>query len=237
LLSKPSGATDPVIVTPSAYNTNVTGFNTPGVYTFRWTVTTGNCASTSDLTVTVAAPAPGGVTAAVWYKADAGVYSNAGTTAAADNTAVQQWNDQMGTGYHLVQATAAQKPTFSNQTTLANFNPTVTFISAGHGVGQGGFMAADPGTGNAIINRAQGSIYIAGKMTTLGAAGLAGFDQTMDYPGLHISNNATTDKLLFYTAGSGYTTLSTNLFAARRPFVAGFFMAECSRFYSSIHIG
>ncbi|WP_185287725.1 hypothetical protein [Chryseobacterium lactis] len=221
LLSKPSGATDPVIVTPSAYNTNVTGFNTPGVYTFRWTVTTGNCASTSDLTVTVAAPAPGGVTAAVWYKADAGVYSNAGTTAAADNTAVQQWNDQMGTGYHLVQATAAQKPTFSNQTTLANFNPTVTFISAGHGVGQGGFMTADPGTGNAIINRAQGSIYIAGKMTTLGAAGLAGFDQTMDYPGLHISNNATTDKLLFYTAGSGYTTLSTNLFAARRPFVAG----------------
>ncbi len=43
----------------------------------------------------------------------------------------------------------------------------------------------------------------------------------MDYPGLHISNNATTDKLLFYTAGSGYTTLSTNLFADKKPFVAG----------------
>ncbi|WP_153393911.1 thrombospondin type 3 repeat-containing protein [Chryseobacterium vaccae] len=221
LLSKPAGATNPVIVTPSAYNTNVTGFNTPGVYTFRWTVTTGTCTSTSDLTVNVKAPAPGGITAAVWYKADAGVYSNAGTTAATDNAAAQQWNDQMGTGYHLVQTAAAQKPIFSNQSTLANFNPTVTFNSTGHGTGQGGFMAADPGTGNAIINRAQGSIYIAGKMNTLGSAGLAGFDQTMDYPGLHISNNATTDKLLFYTAGSGYTTLSTNLFAAKKPFVAG----------------
>ncbi len=82
-------------------------------------------------------------------------------------------------------------------------------------------MAADPGSGNEIIDRAKGSIYIAGKMSTLGAAGLAGFDQSMDYPGLHISNNATTDKLLFYTAGSGYTTLSTNLFADKKPFVAG----------------
>jgi hypothetical protein len=167
------------------------------------------------------AQSPGGVPAAVWYKADAGVFSNAGTTTATDNTAIQQWNDQMGTGYNLVQATAAQKPTFSNATTLANFNPTVTFISTGHGTGQGGFMAADPGTGNSIINRIQGSIYIAGKMNTLGGAGLAGFDPTMDYPGLHISNNSTTDKLLFYTAGSGYTTLSTNLFAAKRPFVSG----------------
>ncbi|MGE8431231.1 hypothetical protein [Chryseobacterium joostei] len=221
LLSKPASATDPIIATPTAYNTNVTGFNTPGIYTFRWTVTTGTCNSTSDLTVTVASPSPGGVNAAVWYKADTAVYSDAGTTVAADNATVQQWNDQMGTGYNLVQATAAQKPTFSNLSTLANFNPTVTFISAGHTTGQGGFMSADPGAGNAIINRAQGSIYIAGKMNTLGAAGLAGFDQTMDYPGLHISNNATTDKLLFYTAGSGYTTLSTNLFAAKKPFVAG----------------
>ncbi len=82
-------------------------------------------------------------------------------------------------------------------------------------------MSADPGTGKEIIDRAKGSIYIAGNMNTLGAAGLAGFDQSMDYPGLHISNNATTDKLLFYTAGSGYTTLSTNLFADKKPFVAG----------------
>ncbi|WP_330747034.1 hypothetical protein [Chryseobacterium sp. CP-77] len=215
LLTKPAGATDPVIATPSAYNTSVTGFNTQGTYTFRWTVTTGTCTSTSDLTVNVMAAAPGGVTAAVWYKADAITFS--------DNTLLNQWNDQMGTGYNLVQTTAAQQPTFSNQSTLANFNPTVTFISAGHGTLQGGFMAADPGTGNAIINRTQGSIYIAGNMNSLGAAGLAGFDATMDYPGLHTNNTSPYDKLLFYanTANSNYSTLSTNSFAAKNPFVAG----------------
>lgn len=160
------------------------------------------------------AQAPGGVAAAVWYKAD--------VVTATDNSGLNLWVDQMGTGYNLVQATAAQRPTFSNATTLANFNPTVTFNSPLHGIAQGGFMAADPGAGNAIINRIQGSIYTAGKMKTLGAAGLAGFDATMDFPGQHVSNDATTDKLLFYTeTGSAYTTLSTNLFAANTPFVSG----------------
>ncbi|PWN65939.1 hypothetical protein C1638_006020 [Chryseobacterium oncorhynchi] len=213
LVSKPAGAPVPVISNPSQYNTNVTGLISSGAYTFRWTVTTGTCSSFSDLTVNVSAPSPGGVAAAVWYKADA--------VTSSDNTPLSLWIDQMGTGNNLVQATTTLQPIFSNQNTLANFNPTVTFNSTAHGIGQGGFMAADPGSGNEIIDRSKGSIYIAGKMNTLGAAGLAGFDQTMDYPGLHISNNATTDKLLFYTAGSGYTTLSTNLFADIKPFVAG----------------
>ncbi|HCM33879.1 thrombospondin type 3 repeat-containing protein, partial [Chryseobacterium sp.] len=164
--------------------------------------------------------APGGVLSAAWYRADAAVYSDAGTTSAADNTTVQQWDEFNNKPFPLTQAAAAQKPTFSNQSTLANFNPTVTFISAGHGTGQGGFMAADPGSGNEIINRTQGSIYTSGKMNTLGAAGLAGFDASMNYPGLHISNNATTDKLLFFSGGT-YNTLSTNLFASQKPFVAG----------------
>lgn len=213
LISKPAGASNPVITNPSLYNTSVTGLLSSGAYTFRWTVTTGTCSSFSDVTVNVSSPSPGGVAAAVWYKADA--------ITSSDNTQLNQWIDQMGTGYNLVQATTTLQPTFSNLSNLANFNPTVTFNSTGHTVGQGGFMAADPGSGNEIIDRSKGSIYIAGKMNTLGAAGLAGFDQSMDYPGLHISNNATTDKLLFYTAGSGYTTLSTNLFADKKPFVAG----------------
>lgn len=71
LISKPAGATDPVIAAPSAYNTNVTGFNTPGTYTFRWAVTTGTCTSTSDLTVNVLTAAPGGVDGAqFWVKSD-----------------------------------------------------------------------------------------------------------------------------------------------------------------------
>lgn len=85
LLTKPSGATDPVIAMPSAYNTSVTGFNTPGVYTFRWTLTTGTCTSTSDLTVNVVTAAPGGVSGAdFWVKSD-----DAGTIATAwkDNSA------------------------------------------------------------------------------------------------------------------------------------------------------
>jgi len=71
LLTKPVGATDPVIAAPSAYNTNVTGFNTPGTYTFRWTVTTGTCTSTSDLTVNVINATAGGVSGAdFWVKSD-----------------------------------------------------------------------------------------------------------------------------------------------------------------------
>ena len=38
-----------------------------------------------------------------WYKADAGVYSDLGTTAAIDGAAVVQWNDQSPNHYHLVQ--------------------------------------------------------------------------------------------------------------------------------------
>jgi hypothetical protein len=40
-----------------------------------------------------------------WYKADAGVYSDAGTTLATDGQRVAQWNDQSGDGYHLIAPT------------------------------------------------------------------------------------------------------------------------------------
>lgn len=52
VISKPTGASDPVIVDPSLYNSSVTGL-TGGVYVFRWSVATGTCISTSDVTVTV----------------------------------------------------------------------------------------------------------------------------------------------------------------------------------------
>jgi hypothetical protein len=45
-----------------------------------------------------------------WYKADAGLYSNAGTTPVTNGGAVQQWNDQSGGGRHLTQATAGKRP-------------------------------------------------------------------------------------------------------------------------------
>lgn len=48
-----------------------------------------------------------------WWKADAGAYTDAGTTLATNGQAVQQWNDQSGQGKHFIQATAGNKPTFT----------------------------------------------------------------------------------------------------------------------------
>lgn len=54
LVSKPAAAPDPIIVTPTAYNSNVTGFTVNGDYTFRWTITTGGCTSSDDVTINYA---------------------------------------------------------------------------------------------------------------------------------------------------------------------------------------
>lgn len=47
-----------------------------------------------------------------WWKADAGVFKDAGTTPAANNDTVQQWNDQSGHGNNLTQGTAGSRPTY-----------------------------------------------------------------------------------------------------------------------------
>lgn len=53
-----------------------------------------------------------------WYQADSGVFSDAGSTPAADSALVQQWNDKSGNGYNLSQATSGNRPTFKS----AGFN-------------------------------------------------------------------------------------------------------------------
>jgi len=168
------------------------------------------------------AQAPGGVpNPTVWYRADASVYSDAGTTAAADNAPVYQWNDYLGSGRNLLQTTAARRPVYSNTTTLANFNPTLTFTRANTH-----WMQCDPGTGNEIINRASGTFYSAGYMdsdflgTTTGA-GIIGFNTDMDYPGLHTSNNSQFNLLMYAENGANYTPISTNAFTYKNSFVAG----------------
>ena len=116
LLSKPAGATDPVITTPSAYNTNVTGFNSPGTYTFRWTVTTGACTSTSDLTVNVINAIAGGVSGAdFWVKSD-----DAGTIATA-------WKDQSANADNIPNIGGV---TLSPADRAHNFHPYTTGYSA-----------------------------------------------------------------------------------------------------------
>jgi hypothetical protein len=61
----------------------------------------------------------------LWYRADAGVYHDAGTTLAIDGQTVQQWNDQSGNGNNLSQASAGSRPQFL----VAGYNskPTVQF--------------------------------------------------------------------------------------------------------------
>lgn len=161
------------------------------------------------------AQTPGGVAPAVWYRADApgSVFSDAGSTAASDNATVQQWNEAQGSGRNLLQSTASARPVFSNSSSLANFNPTVTFD------GSNDFLQFTAGTGVNLIDRTNGSIYAAGSMKALKQSGFAGFHASMDYPGLHVfgSNN----KLLFFTGGPGYQGLSGASLTAGMFFTAG----------------
>ncbi len=60
-----------------------------------------------------------------WWKADANVYSDAGTTLCTDGTTVQQWNDQNTSAHNLAQATSGQRPTFN--TNQLNSLPMVKF--------------------------------------------------------------------------------------------------------------
>ncbi|MGV3763426.1 DUF6923 family protein [Parapedobacter sp.] len=160
------------------------------------------------------AQGPGGVTPAAWYKADAPntVFADAGTTNVSDNGPVQQWNEYLGTGHNLIQNTVGWRPVYSNATTLVNFNPTVSFDAD--------YLEYFPATGVNIIDRTNGTMYAAGYFNTVGPAGILGFHATMDYPGLHTSNNGL-DNLLFYTGGPGYQGLSSNQFEDDSYFIAG----------------
>ncbi len=79
----------------------------------------------------LALAAPGGVQTdlGLWLKANAGVFSDAGTTAAIDGVGIQEWQDQSSAGIDATEATNSnQRPTFqSDAANLVNFNPSVLF--------------------------------------------------------------------------------------------------------------
>lgn len=162
----------------------------------------------------VFAQSPGGVPVTAWYRSDAtaSLFSDAGSTNAANNTAVQQWNEYQGTGFNLIQATAGSRPIFST-TTLANFNPTVTFD------GSNDWLQFNPGTGINVIDRVNGTMYAAGFVNELKRSGFMGFHSSMDYPGMHLWS--ATNQLLFFTGGPGYQGLSAATFSAQMFFSAG----------------
>ncbi len=60
-----------------------------------------------------------------WLKADAGVYTDNGTTLATDGQSVQQWNDQSTIVNHARQTTAGNKPVY--RTSIINGNPVLRF--------------------------------------------------------------------------------------------------------------
>ncbi len=68
-----------------------------------------------------------------WAKADADVFSDAGTTAATEGGVVQQWNDQSGNAYHVTAPSAGLQPTYSIGNEALNFNPGIFFNRAGSG--------------------------------------------------------------------------------------------------------
>lgn len=156
---------------------------------------------------------PGGVPTAAWYRADAPgtLFADAGVTPAGDSTALYQWNEYTGNGYDLSQTTANLRPLFSNTKTLVNFNPTVTFNN--------NYMGVQPGTGQNIIDRTDGTLYAAGYTNTLTNCGFFGFDESNDYPGLHVYGSQY--NLLFFTGGPGYQGVSANAFTNNAYFIAG----------------
>lgn len=156
---------------------------------------------------------PGGVAPAAWYKADAAgtVFSDAGTTPAANNSTVQQWNSVIGS-FPLLQASSVSRPVFSNTSVLANFNPTVTFD------GSNDWMQFTAGAGVNIIDRTNGTLYAAGYMNLLKRSGFLGFHPSMDYPGLHFFSD---NKMLFFTGGPGYQGVSTDVMQAQKYFNTG----------------
>lgn len=64
----------------------------------------------------------------LWLDAGAGVYSDAGTTPAVADGAVQQWNDRSGAGNHATQATTGARPLL--KAGVINARPVLRFDNA-----------------------------------------------------------------------------------------------------------
>ena len=63
----------------------------------------------------------------LWLDASRGVFSDAGVTASPHGGAVQQWNDQSGTGNHAIQGSAGNRPLFNASDAGINNTPSVEF--------------------------------------------------------------------------------------------------------------
>ncbi|MEJ0054307.1 MAG: hypothetical protein WDN75_00840 [Bacteroidota bacterium] len=75
---------------------------------------------------------PGGVgssaTNQLWLMANTGVYTDGGSTDAANTNNIQQWNDQSGNGRNAIQLTLGNRPNY--QTGVMNGLPVIRFTNA-----------------------------------------------------------------------------------------------------------
>lgn len=97
----------------------------------------------SFLIITAPAQAPGNVSAGLrwWLKANAGVYSDAGTTPVANGGTVREWDDQSNVDNDASQASSGNRPTY--RTNRINGYPTLEFtgnhfLTAGSAMGVAG---------------------------------------------------------------------------------------------------
>ena len=97
----------------------------------------------------------------VWYKADVGVFNDAGVTAAANSNAVQQWNDQSGVANHGVQATAGNRPTYL--TNVVNGLPALRF-NGSNWITSGAFPAIANNVGYTYIIVLKDTSFTAGTL-------------------------------------------------------------------------
>jgi hypothetical protein len=117
----------------------------------RWLTMLGGAGGSTPYT-------PLSLSPALWAKADAGYYTDAGTALATDGQSVQQWSDQSGNGRHPSQATAGKRPLW-----IANGQnglPVLRFDGVDDYLKAAGFTLTQPET-----------VFIVYKSITLGGSG------------------------------------------------------------------
>lgn len=103
----------------------------------------------------------------LWIKADAGVYSDAGTTPAGNNDTVRQANDQSGSGNNLSQGTAASRPTLL--TNIQGGNRAILRGDSGDVLGGSDTAAFDFGTGDfTVAGVVKGTLWGTGNVVWIG---------------------------------------------------------------------
>ena len=91
----------------------------------------------------------------LWLKADAGAYTDAGTTLATNNQTIQQWNDQSCSGFNATQADASKRPTLHQY--AFNGKPALWFDGA-----NGNYFLNNI-TSNPVVAGGERTVFVYGK--------------------------------------------------------------------------